>query len=97
MLSWKTGQVMVAVKAEVSEHFAVHPQLDGLGWGISHIPTGFKIMSDIKTEAVAKRIAEKIRGLDWNFETADQLPLATKKRMTQIQNELREIASCETL
>jgi hypothetical protein len=55
------------------EHLAVHRDLRGEGFTLTHLPTGRSILQGISTYKGACKIAERLGALDWSF-TSERMP-----------------------
>lgn len=61
----------------VGKYLAVHAELDGSGFTVTHRPTGLVAMIT-DTRALAMEAAKSLEREDWNFDKPTRCPAATK-------------------
>lgn len=62
---------VIDAKVSPSGFLAYHPSIEGIGYSITHIPTGLEI-AVLFSEVEARKLIEEIDGDDWDFKTLTQ-------------------------
>lgn len=98
-MKWWRSQITIVtthgpevIECEIAGPFAVHRSLGTSSAAtLTHAATGYRIY---QTESIerAKQIAERVKGLDWNFKTAAKTPHTTRLGMKKLSKVLFEIA-----
>lgn len=83
------GNVMGAATWQVPAHavtgnLALHADVSGNGYAITHVPTGCAIFRGIESLEIARDLLRELTQLDWQFDDPCEVPPPTQAAMREI-------------